>query len=73
MYVRYIFYILYLVERNLSWLIFYMTLTQRRDLSIPFTDKEKAEIAMNSLNVDPEPRRTKVTKTLKVQENILVV
>ncbi|CAB4021490.1 Hypothetical predicted protein [Paramuricea clavata] len=43
------------------------------DLSIPFTDKEKAEIAMNSLKVDPEPRRTKVTKTFKVQENILVV
>ncbi|XP_028408019.1 EKC/KEOPS complex subunit LAGE3-like [Dendronephthya gigantea] len=42
------------------------------DLSIPFPDKEKAKIAMNSLKVDPEPRRTKVTKKLKVEENILI-
>lgn len=28
---------------------------------------------MNSLNVDPEPKRTRVTKTLQIQENILIV
>lgn len=43
-------------------------------LEIPFSDRRQAEIACNSLSVDPEPPRSGLKKTLKVEkESILSV
>lgn len=42
-------------------------------LEIPFSCARHAEIVYNSLRVDAEPKRSGMTKSLKVSENILTV
>ena len=42
-------------------------------LKIPFQTQDQATIAWNSLRVDPEPKRSGVEKTLKVEGQDLIV
>ena len=42
-------------------------------LKIPFQTQDQAKIAWNSLRVDPEPKRSGVEKTLKVEGQDLIV
>ena len=42
-------------------------------LKIPFQTQDQAKIAWNSLRVDPEPKRSGVEKTLKVEGQELIV
>ena len=42
-------------------------------LKIPFQNQDQATIAWNSLRVDPEPKRSGVEKTLKVEGHDLIV
>ena len=42
-------------------------------LSVPFESGFQAEVAYNTLIVDPEPRRSEVKKTLRVERNTLYV
>ena len=42
-------------------------------LEIPFQESEHANIAFNTLRVDPEPKRSGMKKTLTVQDKILHV
>ena len=44
-----------------------------RDIRVPFPSAREAEIAYNSLRVDPEPKRGGVNKKLCVDGNILQV
>ncbi|XP_003385785.1 PREDICTED: EKC/KEOPS complex subunit LAGE3-like [Amphimedon queenslandica] len=41
-------------------------------LSLPFPSSKEAQIACNSLSVDPEPRRD-VSKSLSVESNVLSI
>lgn len=43
------------------------------EIAIPFPSKRAAQIAYDVLRVDIEPKRSRVQKTLKLQENILEV
>ena len=45
----------------------------RMDLKIPFPNQKYAEIAYNSLRVDPEPKRGGCKKILEVDDNVLHV
>ena len=40
---------------------------------MPFESGSDAEVARNDLIVDPEPRRSGVTKTLSVEGSVLLV
>ena len=42
-------------------------------LEIPFETEKSAEIAYNSLRVDPEPKRSGLVKTLELKGATLVV
>jgi EKC/KEOPS complex subunit PCC1/LAGE3 len=42
-------------------------------LKVPFENEKTAEIAWNSLRVDPEPKRSGLVKELSVQGNVLQV
>ncbi|XP_068249830.1 uncharacterized protein [Palaemon carinicauda] len=42
-------------------------------LEIPFNNSREAEVACNSLRVDPEPKRGGSTKEYSVKDNILCV
>ena len=42
-------------------------------LKIPFQTQDQATVAWNSLRVDPEPKRSGVEKTLKVEGQDLIV
>lgn len=42
-------------------------------LEVPFETEKSAEIAYNSLRVDPEPKRSGLVKTLELQGPKLVV
>lgn len=44
-----------------------------RELHVPFENGSDAEVAYQSLVVDPEPRRSGVTKVLRVEGNVLLV
>ena len=44
-----------------------------REISVPFTTESEAQIACNSLSVDPEPKRGGAKKTLTVKGNVLHV
>ena len=44
-----------------------------RELCVPFENGSDAEVAYQSLVVDPEPRRSGVTKVLRVESNTLLV
>ena len=44
-----------------------------RELRVPFENGSDAEVAYKSLVVDPEPRRSGVTKVLRVEGNVLLV
>ena len=44
-----------------------------RELRVPFENGSDAEVAYQSLVVDPEPRRSGVTKVLRVEGNVLLV
>ena len=44
----------------------------RSVLVAPFPSAEEANIAFNSLRVDPEPRKSLVSKQLSVDENQLI-
>ena len=44
-----------------------------REISVPFTTESEAQIARNSLSVDPEPKRGGAKKTLTVKGNVLHV
>jgi len=41
------------------------------EFSVPFTTESEAQIACNSLSVDPEPKRGGVKKELSVKGNVL--
>ncbi|XP_078342369.1 EKC/KEOPS complex subunit Lage3-like [Oculina patagonica] len=41
------------------------------DISVPFTTESEAQIACNSLSVDPEPKRGGAKKRLTVKGNVL--
>lgn len=41
------------------------------EISVPFLTESEAQIACNSLSVDPEPKRGGVKKELTVKENVL--
>ncbi len=43
------------------------------ELTVPFILARDAEVAYTSMVVDPEPKRSGVTKTLRVEANILTV
>ncbi len=43
------------------------------NLEVPFNSEKHAEIAWNSLRVDPEPKRSGMTKELSVDGNVLKV
>ena len=43
------------------------------ELTVPFETGFQAEVAYNTLVVDPEPRRSEVKKTLRVDGNVLHV
>mgnify|MGYP001242850354 CR=1 FL=1 len=47
-------------------LIFKMAM-QNLTLKVPFEDAKTATIVWNSLRVDPEPKRSGMTKTLRVE------
>ena len=42
-----------------------------REISVPFCTETEAQIACNSLSVDPEPKRGGVKKELMVKGNVL--
>ena len=42
-----------------------------REISVPFCTETEAQIACNSLSVDPEPKRGGVKKELVVKGNVL--
>jgi len=42
-------------------------------LKVPFEDAKTAEIVWNSLRVDPEPKRSGMTKKLRVEGSDLIV
>ncbi|KAK3868854.1 hypothetical protein Pcinc_025780 [Petrolisthes cinctipes] len=42
-------------------------------LEIPYNSSREAEIVRNSLQVDPEPKRSQSLKTFNVRENLLCV
>lgn len=42
-------------------------------IAIPFPSKRAAQIAYDVLRIDEEPKRSKVNKTLSLDENILKV
>lgn len=44
-----------------------------RSIKIPFPSNRQAEIAYNVLRIDAEPKRSAVSKVLKLDENILKV
>ena len=44
-----------------------------RELCVPFESGSDAKVAYQSLVVDPEPRRSGVTKVLRVESNTLLV
>jgi hypothetical protein len=44
-----------------------------RSIEIPFSNKRHAEIAYDVLRIDPEPKRSFVTKTITVEDNKLKV
>lgn len=41
-------------------------------VSIPFPTLKQAEIVYNSLRVDPEPKRSRVNKTLNTEGKVLI-
>ena len=43
------------------------------ELTIPFAKSEHAKIAFRTLDVDSEPRKELITRTLKLQEESLIV
>ncbi|XP_074608546.1 uncharacterized protein LOC141862967 isoform X3 [Acropora palmata] len=43
------------------------------EISVPFATESEAQIALNSLSVDPEPKRGGVKKELVVKSNVLLV
>ena len=43
------------------------------ELTVPFESGFQAEVAYNTLVVDPEPRRSEVKKKLRVERNVLHV
>ena len=43
------------------------------EISVPFPTNQMAEIALNSLSPDPEPRNSLVTKEFILSDNILKV
>ena len=45
----------------------------RCEISVPFPTNQFAEIAVNSLSPDPEPRNSLVTKEFSLDNNILKV
>ena len=46
---------------------------QNLTLKVPFEDAKTATIVWNSLRVDPEPKRSEMTKTLQVEGSDLIV
>ena len=46
---------------------------QNLTLKVPFEDAKTAKIVWNSLRVDPEPKRSGMTKTLRVEGSDLIV
>ena len=46
---------------------------QELTLRVPFEDEKTARIVWNSLRVDPEPKRSGMTKTLRVEGSDLIV
>ena len=46
---------------------------QNLTLKVPFEDAKTATIVWNSLRVDPEPKRSGMTKTLRVEGSDLIV
>ena len=52
-------------QRFVSWPL--------REISVPYTTESEAQIACNSLSVDPEPKRGGAKKTLTVKGNVLHV
>ena len=46
---------------------------QNLTLKVPFEDAKTATIVWNSLRVDPEPKRSEMTKTLRVEGSDLIV
>ena len=43
------------------------------ELRVPFGHEREAEVAYNTLRVDPEPPRSGVKKHLTVDKNVLIV
>ena len=43
------------------------------ELRVPFGHEREAEVAYNTLRVDPEPPRSGVNKHLTVDKNVLIV
>ena len=44
-----------------------------RELSVPFESCRHAEVVCNTMSVDPEPKRSEVTKALRVEGTTLKV
>ncbi|XP_071521881.1 EKC/KEOPS complex subunit LAGE3 [Panulirus ornatus] len=42
-------------------------------LEVPFNSRREAEVVRNSLQVDPEPKRSGSSKTFTIKENVLCV
>ncbi|XP_062505283.1 EKC/KEOPS complex subunit Lage3-like [Corticium candelabrum] len=48
-------------------------MTYSFEIEVPFPTEREAQIACNSLSVDPEPRRSGCTKVLETEEATLKV
>ena len=42
-------------------------------IKVPFEDSKSAQVAWNSLRVDPEPKRSDLVKEMRVENNQLIV
>lgn len=55
-----------------EYVIMFLNLLHRK-FEVPFNSSREAEIARNSLQVDPEPRRGGSKKSFALKDNILCV
>ncbi|CAI8007200.1 EKC/KEOPS complex subunit LAGE3 [Geodia barretti] len=53
----------------------FATMTEKHscELRVPFEHEGEAEVAYNTLKVDPEPPRSGVTKSFLLEKNMLIV
>ena len=49
------------------------SISVRSDLKIPFPSENLAKVACTTMSVDKEPKRSKVTKTIKLEGSVVSV